>query len=481
MYASMTSSTIMTKTSSTGESYQVLETGSIVEYDYVDYAKHENLNAVGGFNTHHIYVTCQELKDKCLPIEANPREPSLSRIVKAMQDTLKDEPESFVKWNNGITIVCEEVNQHNGIVSLEFSDEDEGICNGGHTYFSIVTTNHDVSEAAVKLEVIQIPSELEGRNEEIVEIAKKRNNINNLDNYTVADFLGLYDHFKEKMEDPTLVSWHENDSDAKPYAVSAPDLIRMMTVVNPDRYNHPILSPEKTYHRSAALSKTSRHTEWFDGALDARDAGKHDPMAPFGTLIDDLFEIREMLSYSFKHDDYDSSFRKRSFYQDNIGGEGATNRDLYLGEYDGSVGYKIPATLEVMLLGMFRSDVYARVNADNEYQYIGWIINPKQIWHEEKERIVNDLSAYYDDVGKSYRDFINSEAPYRVELYEFGRKPSFPKPPAEILYDVRSGDCYVSTEGENDATHWMSNTADGLKPLHSSSPPGDEALYKFVS
>lgn len=463
--------------SAKGNDYRVLKSGKPVELDYIDYGRHTSLGSVGGFDTHHIYVTCQELKDKCLPIDANPREPSHSRIVQSMQDTLKDSPSSFVKWNNGITVVCENVTQNRGSVTLEFSEQDEGICNGGHTYYAIATSNHNVVDAGVKLEVIEIPRDLDNREDEIVEIAKKRNNINNLDNYTVADFLGLYDPFKNRMNDPSIVSWHENDSDAKSYAISAPDIIRMMTAVDPERYRHAILSPGKSYHKGAATSKSSIHTSWFESALEARDNGNDDPMAHLGCLIDDLFEIRDMLSYSLKEDDFGQGFRKRSFFQDNIGGENATQRDLHIGKYAGKTGYKLRSTLEVMLLGTFRSDIYLNVDTRGEVQLIGWMIEPNQIWDEERKRIMDDISTFYDDVGKSYRDLINSEAPYREELYEFGRNPDWPSPPAQIVYDAEDATKFNHTDDGSVATHWLSQSGEGLVAFNDRARPSDEPMY----
>lgn len=463
--------------SAKGNDYRVLKSGEHVELDFVDYGQHNNLGSIGGFDTHHIYITCQELKDKCLPIDANPREPSHSRIVQSMQDTLKDQPSSFVKWNNGITVVCENVTKKSGKIKLNFSDQDEGICNGGHTYYAIATSNHDISDAGVKLEVIEIPGTLSNREDEIVEIAKKRNNINNLDNYTVADFLGLYDPFKKRMSDPTVVSWHENDSDAKSYAISAPDVIRIMTAVDPERYRHAILSPGKSYHKSAATSKSSIHTSWFESALEARENSSRDPMAHLGCLIDDLFEIRDMLSYSLKEDDFGQGFRKRSFFQDNIGGENSTERDLHAGKYSGKTGYKLRSTLEVMLIGTFRSDIYINMNASGVVQLIGWMIEPEQIWDEEKKRIMDDISTFYDDVGKSYRDLINSEAPYREELYEFGRKPDWPSPPAEQVYDVETATKYKHTNDATTATHWLSSSGEGLVEFSERARSGSEPMY----
>lgn len=328
------------------------------------------------------------------------------------------------------------------------------------------------------MEVIEIPTDLDDREDEIVEIAKKRNNINNLGNYTVADFLDLYEQFKHRMDDPSDVSWHENDSEARSYAFSAPDVIRMMMTLDPERYRHAILSPGKPYHKGAATSKTSLHTSWFDTALDARDNGNDDPMSHLGCLIDDIFEILDMVSHSFKDDDYDESFRKRSFYQENIGGDDGTVQTLHFGEYDGEEGWKITPTLEIMILGMFRSDLYMKLDGDVDVSYIGWMVDPKILWQEEKERVMDNVSTFYDDVGKSYRDLINSEAPYREELYEFGRNPSWPDPPAQVLYDAESAKEYTATTELSEATHWLSDSGEGLIEIEEEPRPDSEPLYK---
>jgi len=122
-----------------------------------------------------------------------------------MQDTLQDYPEDFVKKNNGMAMLCGQVDYSDngsGEVTLTF-EENEGICNGGHTYFAMKTTGFELDEnAVVHIEAIQIPDTVVGdeRKEEIVGIARARNNNNRLERRSEANYLGYYDIFKDTLK-----------------------------------------------------------------------------------------------------------------------------------------------------------------------------------------------------------------------------------------------------------------------------------------
>jgi len=456
----------------------------MVDFNYIDYSKHADLGSVGGFDTHHIYLTCEELSNKLLPIDANPREPSHSRIVDSMQDTLADNPSDFIKWNNGLTVVCESVSHDapNSQVTINFSDSDEGICNGGHTYFAIETADGVLDSAGVHLEVIEVPTSLgeEERQDEIVEIAKKRNNINNLDDYTVADFLDCYQIFKDVMDDEHMVSWHENDSKAYSYAIDAPELVRLLATLDPNRFHHDLLKPSSTYHKTAAISKGKIHSRWFDGALEARKNDDEPPMSDSALLINDMLEIRDMLSYSLKHDTFSPGIKRASFFQDNVKGANESTRNLHVGKYDGETGWKLPSALEVMLIGMFRSNIYLNFDESGEMRYIGWVLDHKELWDDRKEDVLTRLKRYYDDVGKSYRDFKNSESPYELNLYKYGHDPDWPHPPAQILYDTSNHDSFEAIQDREDARYWLESDGDGLVELSVRSPSDPVPYYSKI-
>ena len=476
--------TVITKTSRDGITYKTLDTGSSVTLNYEDCSEHSNLSNIGGFNVHHIYIKGEELKNKLLPAEANPREPSHSAVVEQMQHTLANQPEKFVRWNNGITVVCESVSQNRSAseVTIDFSDADEGICNGGHTYFSIVTAGGTLNNAGVQLEVIEVPNSLgrQDRQEEIVEIARKRNNINNLDEHSISDFLDLYAVFKKAMDDERVVEWHENDSQAHDHAIGAKDLIRILAALDPNRYHHGVVQPNNKTHAKTATAKGSIHSTWFDGAMDARTKGSDPPMHYMAVLIDDMFEIRDMLSYSLKNQSFSSGIKRSNFFKENIGGNNATVRDFHHGRYAGDDGYKLKKALELMLLGSFRSDVFLETDSSHNPRYIGWVESPDDLWDEEKERVLEELETRYKSVNSSFRDMKNKSISYEVEVYEWGRNPSWPTPPAEILYDIDSYEKYKSVDDASDATHWLDLGGTNLVNKSDQPPSSNAPLYKSV-
>ena len=475
---------VVTKTSGDGISYQTLDTGSSVTFSYKDCSEHTNLGGIGGFDVHHVYLTCEELKNNLLPAEANPREPSHSAVVEQMQHTLVNEPEKFVRWNNGITVVCQSVSQDksNSEVTIDFSDADEGICNGGHTYFAIATAGGTLDNAGVQLEVIEVPNSMSSQNrqEEIVEIARKRNNINNLDEHSISDFLDLYDVFKNAMDDTGVVEWHENDSKAYDYAIGAKDLVRILAALDPNRFHHGILKPNNTTHSKTATAKGSIHSNWFDGAMEARTKGGDPPMHYMAVLIEDMFEIKDMISYSLKHESFSSGIKRSNFFKENIGGKNATVRDLHHGRYDGKDGYKLKKALELMILGAFRSDIFIEFDQSHDPRYVGWVETPHELWDDEKERVLDELETRYKSVNSSFRDMKNKSISYETELFEWGRNPSWPNPPAKILYDIDSYDEFASVDDVADATHWLDPGDKGLVEKKKVAPPSDAPLYESV-
>lgn len=119
----------ITKTSVDGTEYKALKSPDKVSLTTNNYSKHKTSD---GFIFHHLYVPCQEIKNKYLPLDSNPREPSYNGQIKQIQNTLEDCPELFHKRNNGITIVCDNVeyNDNTRQCKIKFGER-QGICNGG--------------------------------------------------------------------------------------------------------------------------------------------------------------------------------------------------------------------------------------------------------------------------------------------------------------------------------------------------------------
>jgi hypothetical protein len=148
-----------------------------------------------------------------------------------MAKTLSLSPSRFHHWNNGITVVCDEVVHASPAITLRFEDG-SGICNGGHTYFSIVTFPSAIDTTAlVHIEAIELPQDMspEMRRVAINDIARYRNANRALAPTTQADFLGYYKPFQDALgADATAVKWHEGDSNAVAEALPSETLIRML-------------------------------------------------------------------------------------------------------------------------------------------------------------------------------------------------------------------------------------------------------------
>jgi hypothetical protein len=119
-----------------------------IKYDVLQTPDHINLSNVIKIDEHvfednykfiHCYVSMSDIKQYGLPIDANPREPSRVSVVNQMINTIRDNPDKFHHWNNGISLVCTKLNYNKDtqVLHVEFNEGD-GICNGGHTYFAIV-------------------------------------------------------------------------------------------------------------------------------------------------------------------------------------------------------------------------------------------------------------------------------------------------------------------------------------------------------
>jgi len=444
--------------STSGDSYQVLKIPSEVTLEYVESQSYQGLGGIGGLPTHHAYVQCQEISDNLLPIEANPREPGDSGVVKDMRNTLEDTPGEFVKWNNGLTIICESINIDDTEKEIKFNfvGEKEGICNGGHTYYAIETTSANLTRAGVHLEIIEISSEVSSdeRRQTIVDIASKRNAVNNLDNSSRADFLQLYNVFKERLSDSRKVSWHENDSDAYDDAIKSTKFIRNLKILDPESFHHPIVSKDKGNHKGAATGPGGTHTSWFNDALENHKNDQNPPLYNVSVLADDIFDLADYISHSILYDDdFPAGLRRRSFYQEVMkDDEDEPVRTLSRDDLDNDTGLDLNSPVEAMLLGAFRSNVYLYNSDPDTVEYVGWIKDPESVWELRKTHILSQLSDLFEDANKEYQGFIHNNAPYNIEIYTHsGLEPEWPSPPAEILYDIDENNKYVyCADGDGD-------------------------------
>lgn len=429
-----------TKTSAGGIEYPYLNFSEVdsatVEYDLVNYAGKAEV-VEDNYEVRHLYLSCQELLDEGLPLDANPREPSQTDQVVAMQETLRLDPRDFVKKNNGIVLFATgvDITDDGSSAQITYSNY-EGVCNGGHTYFAITTYDGDLDEeAVVHLETIILPEGLQGddRRQTIIDIAGARNNNNRLEQSSEADFLGYYNEFKNALNEPKIVSWHEGDSNAFQNAFGSVQLIRLLKSLDPFNFYHPVFNEDGSSHKRLSVSKERPHSQWVEEMNKAIRNKQPRPLHFLVPLLNEIFYIRDLISYSLQWDEL-GAFRRSNLWQEylasaphtersddpNLGSLGAGERELHYGDFEPPVGLKLKETLDVLFVGLFRSNLFVAPAKEGGVRYTGWYIDPVELWDSQKQKVLDKMREYFRDSGDDPKQFIRSTAPFSEDLFELG-------------------------------------------------------------
>ncbi len=456
--------------------YEVLKTPCELTIPVTNY---DNFSMSDGSTVHHLYVPCSEIKKELLPLDADPREPSTTSQVKDMRKTLIESPKDFVKKNNGITLFCDDVvyDPSNKNCKVTFGER-EGVCNGGHTYFAIVGINDRISDdALVHLELIQIASTVQGRDKlnMIVDISRARNNNVRLAQTSEADYLEYYTPFKEKLTHQNWVIWHEGDSSAVEGAISAADFIRLLTALDPLQFYHPIYNPSAQPHKVTATQIAGIHNNWFEDT-EAYHRGEETilPLGHMAVLGNDMFEIRDMIAKDLKPRgaDFGKSFRHSNLYKEQF--KNSKLRPLLTIEGE---GVTIAPTTEVLIIGLFRTDLWLHPSMNGGHDYIGWFISPELLWEKRRATVMSHLADDYTSFNNDPKEFIRAAAPFRENLFELGTSMDPPFP--EIIINTSTGERYHKVNSSAESTHYLKrNSPEGLLPKEDDMKlDSDIALY----
>lgn len=139
-------------------------------------------------------------------------------VNKGIRDTLKNEPEMFLAYNNGISVTAESVEivrDHNGKPSIK-KIRDMQIVNGGQTTASIFNAKKDKKiNADLSRVFVQMKLSVIGSSENMDEIVPKISAYANTQNkIQVADF-SANDPFHRKIEELSRVIWAPAQSGEK--------------------------------------------------------------------------------------------------------------------------------------------------------------------------------------------------------------------------------------------------------------------------
>ena len=437
----------ITRTTEDGTDYDVLQTPAVVTLAPVSYSAESDCG--DGYKFHHFFVRAEDIRKCGLPLDANPREPTRAKVVKEMAESLRRFPAQFHHWNNGITLVSDGVQHVRGTLEINFR-EGSGICNGGHTYFSIVTFPDVLPpECFVHVELIELAAALDdiSRRGVINDIARRRNTNRALMPTTQADYLDYYVPFQQALgEHANIFAWHEGDSRALPKAPSSELLIRELACMDPFWFQHPVHSAAKSNHKQAGTSSASLHAKWFENQGDPHMNLLH--MAPLSMEIVDLAEY---ISYDLETGDFKNvtpKWRATNFYKDWIAKEKVALKIVH----PGVIAPALPAPALMMMLGAFRSNVWVGLDEDGEPIFSGFLRQNRSVWDQVRDDLLRQLTNLFDDSDKDPNHFIKTSAPYDLQTMSllFGKQaPSYP----EIFHDLRDGAIY-----DRDAvspTHWL--------------------------
>ena len=427
----------------------------------------------GKYTIHHFYLRCRDVGDTPInfPLDANPRHPQMNAQVGAMRDTLQENPEDFVNRNNGIVVLSSnvqadrEAGDHNaeGLATFDF-EEGEGVCNGGHTLLAIQKYG-DSPKAVVHVEVIELEEVDEAnsttKRQEISKIADARNNNNQLQERSEANFLGYYDQYKRELNNSRVVNWHEGDPNALENAINAYQFFRLLKSLDVDDFGHPLYDTRGKNHSRLATSVSRVHRQWKE-AMDEwkRDEGDREnrPLRYLTPLANDVIYLRDMVSHHLEHYPYGGGMRRKSVFQHYFQ---KPSRDLFLGMFANDSGYDIPNPVEVLFIGLFRTNLYLSESDTDSTELVGWFRHPDSLWESRSEAILNDLQGDFKDNGKDPKDFIRANATFTHDFYLYGMSDDVDEAP-EIVYKVDEDDRarYRQVENEDEATHELTVNED---------------------
>ena len=353
-----------------------------------------------GYVYWHGYIAASEVKSKKFPLDANPRKPSPTKITKQMQVTLQKSPDQFHHWNNGMTVICQSVTQVGNPSDNKFElsfgkpakKHGDGICNGGHTYYSIEQSNLPLTNNQhVRIEIVILPSGLtDGEREDIIkDIAQKRNDNNELDETTLAHYIGAYDKFRDEMVKlgyDDSVRWFAGDPDATASAMDASKLVSLLTTIDPYWHLHHLTTTKEDNHMSAARNPGSRHKAWTKEAAKPISDKNLDHMVP---LIGDLLEAIDIVSHSLAHDDWKSVTKspgKTNLWK-YLNSSGKDNPLRFHPEStpaDMKTGIKLADTYKAMIAGAFRTNVWIGNGKGGQgITLVGWSEKPTALWNDQ--------------------------------------------------------------------------------------------------
>lgn len=164
-----------------------------------------NIDGIGTVDTAIMKIKVKDLK--FLPREANPRSFHEGSTTKKIEQTITEEPELFEVLNRGLTIVCSDCIYNRGEVTFIFTDKNQGLVDGGHT-FTVAMRNSD-ADASVIAKIIYG----DGATKLANRIAETFNTTEKVSEMSLNNLRGYFDFIKKEIINQPYyfdIKWEEN-------------------------------------------------------------------------------------------------------------------------------------------------------------------------------------------------------------------------------------------------------------------------------
>lgn len=337
----------------------------------------------------------REQLDKVLGI--NPRYQKLTSVPsKSMQETLRDEQDTFVFRNRGLTLVAGNAMWDNKTEDLEIefeisgsaNEEINGLADGGHTYNVIKDFVDQVVESEQKEITAEIRLDLitgfADQQEDIIPLVEARNTSTQVRLESIMNMKGMFNDVKDVLEGESYagkIAYHENElidkdnPDAGLRSIKISSLLSYLLCFDPTLFN-------ENQHPTVAYSSKKKVLDMF---AERYRTDKEDVVALI-RLLPQIVELRDHIESSLP-----DVWNKVSGRFANQKGVRALKRERMLDFSDDKVKYDVPSGFIYPLLSAnrallvkskgkygFRQDpreLYDKMNAEEGRSLVYKLIN----------------------------------------------------------------------------------------------------------
>lgn len=307
-------------------------------------------------------------------LDPNARNPDPEAAsVKAMLETLRDAPEEFWKKNNGILLIAARCAPYDGGSGMVLTcDEAEhydlggksavghGIVNGGHTYHALLKALADpktyprAHEAWVRCDV-----QTGIGFEEIPGISQARNTSERVKPYALRALKGDWSDIEKHVPGHSLALVEfKPGGDAKKYDTT--DLLRLLSLINNQKFPAPDKHPKKAYTNLGSLIKEYTPEDY----------------SKVVHLLPDVIHLEELVARTYEALNGTSNKFKA------VNGTKKTNKDPLLSGYQPS--FMLPAVFFLPVIAAFR--VFIKNGK--------WVRPVDELWEKFGRDVIRRL---YDD------------------------------------------------------------------------------------